>query len=188
MVSHRSLPTKNVTRIKKLIAEHSRSQRFHNEDALPEFTGDPGMLPFSLFFLHFIYTWLWACHAMCSLTIITHHTVSICTEERFCLLRHFFMLFPLWTGGTVYLLSYIYCMHGCNATKLFKQIHISTVESPVFYVLDPRESPVCIRCISMICNLTHSFWSCSKLYTYWKNIFYCFSEAFGKRYSYSWSN
>lgn len=50
--------------------------------------------------------------------------------------------------------------------------------------METREfvSPVCIRCKSMICNLTHSFWSCSNLYTYWKNLFYCFSEAFGKHW------
>lgn len=28
--------------------------------------------------------------------------------------------------------------------------------------------------------VAHSFWSCSKLHSYWKSIFHCFSEAFGK--------
>lgn len=37
---------------------------------------------------------------------------------------------------------------------------------------------ICLPCL-MMCNLTHSFWSCSKLYTYWENTY--FSLDFGKQ-------
>lgn len=44
-----------------------------------------------------------------------------------------------------------------------------------FHILFPNISPVCQRCKSVTGNLTHSFWSCTKL-----SMFQGFSEAHGE--------
>lgn len=62
----------------------------------------------------------------------------------------------------------------------FKTLHRLHYSQEKLHKIYPTVSPMCNRCKSTISNLAHSFWSCSKLHSYWKNIFNCFSEAFGK--------
>ena len=46
----------------------------------------------------------------------------------------------------------------------------------------PRCPPFCSRCKETERALTHSLWTCRKWFTYWENIFECFSKAFNKNW------
>lgn len=67
--------------------------------------------------------------------------------------------------------------HNLIQFKMHHRHHYSQEKLHTFYA---DVSPVCTRCKSTISNLAHSFWLCSKLQPYWKSIFHCFSEVFGK--------
>src|SRR4029434_983913 len=45
---------------------------------------------------------------------------------------------------------------------------------------DPSTSPLCNRCKISEGTLAHTLWSCTKLSSYWFDIFQCFSKAFKK--------
>lgn len=62
----------------------------------------------------------------------------------------------------------------------FKTLHRLNYSNKKMHSFFSDVSPLCNRCKSSIGNLTHSFWSCSKLSMYWKNIFCFLSGAFGK--------
>lgn len=90
-------------------------------------------------------------------------------------------------------------VHDCSVNVRhsliqFKTVHRLYYSRETLLTFFSDVSPVCNRCKPIVSNLTHAFWSCSKLYTYWKNIFSLFLwglwEALGtwSTYSHSRSN
>ncbi len=76
-------------------------------------------------------------------------------------------------------------VHNCSVNVRhtlinFKTLHRLYYSKERLHSFFSDVSPVCNCCKLTIGNLMHSFWSCSKLCTFWKCIFHCFSEAFGK--------
>ena len=67
--------------------------------------------------------------------------------------------------------------HNLIQFKILDRPHCSQEKLHRFY---PAVSPMCNQCKSTLGNHSHSFCTCSKLHCYWKSIFHCFSEVFGK--------
>ncbi len=68
--------------------------------------------------------------------------------------------------------------HNLIQSEVVHRLHYSQERLHKFY---PDIPPICNQCKSAIGTLAHSFWACSKLHLYWKCIFQCFSETFGKK-------
>ncbi len=73
-------------------------------------------------------------------------------------------------------------IHDCSVNvrhclMQFKTLHRLYYSREKLHSFFPDVSPICNRCKSTAGNLIHSFWLCSKLHTYWKNTFHCFSMA-----------
>uniref|UniRef100_A0A0S7EX59 LIN1 n=1 Tax=Poeciliopsis prolifica TaxID=188132 RepID=A0A0S7EX59_9TELE len=69
--------------------------------------------------------------------------------------------------------------HNLIQFKTLHRLHYSREKLSTFFT---SVSPVCSRCRAAIGNLTHSFWLCVQLHSFWKNIFHFFSTAFGKKW------
>lgn len=67
--------------------------------------------------------------------------------------------------------------HNLIQFKTLHRIYYSRVKLQHFFA---DVSPLCNRCKSADGTLAHTFWLCSHLFSYWENIFSCFSVAFGK--------
>ena len=75
-------------------------------------------------------------------------------------------------------------VHDCSMNVRhclqFKTLHRLYYSREKLHSFFPDVSPIRNKCKSMTGNLAHSFWLYSRLYTYWKSIFHCFSMAYGK--------
>lgn len=76
-------------------------------------------------------------------------------------------------------------VHKCSINSRhnliqFKTLHRLYYSKDKLHKIFPDVSPLCNRCNETDGSLTHSLWSCRKLFTYWKSIFECFSKAFEK--------
>ena len=64
--------------------------------------------------------------------------------------------------------SLICAKHALIQFKVVHRAHMSKDKLARFY---SHINPQCDRCHSEVASLTHMFWSCSTLQTYWKDIF-----------------
>ena len=62
----------------------------------------------------------------------------------------------------------------------FKTLHRLYYCRTKIHKFDPSTSPLCNRCKISEGTLAHTLWSCTKLSSYWFDIFQCFSKAFKK--------
>lgn len=68
--------------------------------------------------------------------------------------------------------SSICVRHGLVQFKILNRLHLCGVRLALIY---PGSDPNCIRCHQAPATLGHMFWTCSKLHTFWSEIFKTFS-------------
>lgn len=73
--------------------------------------------------------------------------------------------------------SSICLRHAVVQFKIVHRLHWSKVR---LSKINPDMDPTCDRCRQDPATLLHMFWTCPKLYTFWKTIFETFTKIFGK--------
>lgn len=64
----------------------------------------------------------------------------------------------------------------------FKTVHRLHYSKAKIHKIFPNVSGICNKCNSKEGTLSHQFFTCAKLYSYWTSIFDFFSKAFGKKW------
>ena len=104
--------------------------------------------------------------------------ITHCKQQVLLLISNISIFYEVWD-------ECLKSVHDCSVNVRhcliqFKTVHRLYYSREKLHSFFPDVSSICNRCKSMTGNLMHSFWLCSKLYTYWKSIFHCFSTAYGK--------